>query len=110
MYMDNEQSLFLKVFGSHPKLKVMDFLIVSIDLDYSMKEIAEKSGVGYSTLKLFWKDMVKNRIVMPTRTIGNAKLFKVNVNNLVVKEFHEFYWKITKLIAKQKKSKKILLA
>jgi hypothetical protein len=47
---------------------------------------------------------------MPTRTIGNAKLFKVNVNNLVVKEFHEFYWKITKLIAKQKKSKKILLA
>lgn len=102
MFMDKELSLFLKVFGTNPKLRVMDFLIVSIDLDYSMKEIAEKSGVGYSTLKLFWKDMVKNKIVIPTRTIGNAKLFRINTDNPVVKEFHDFYWKVTKLISKQK--------
>ena len=101
MFMDKEISLFLKVFGVNPKLKVMDFLIVSIDLDYSMKEIAEKSGVGYSTLKLFWKDMIKNKIVVPTRTIGNAKLFRINTNNPVVKEFHEFYWKVTKLLGKK---------
>ncbi len=96
-----EKSLFLKTFGDSPKLKVMDFLIVSGSLDYSMKEIAEKSGVGYSTLRLFWKELVKSKIVIHTRDIGKAKLFKLNIKNPVVKKFDKMYWETTEAITEQ---------
>ncbi len=99
-YMKEEQSIFLDVFGASPKLKVMDFLIIAIDIEYSMKEIAEKSGVGYSTLKLFWQDMIDNKIVVHTRKIGNAKMFKINMKNPIVKDFDTFYWKVTKRLSK----------
>lgn len=96
-----EKSLFLKTFGDSPKLRVLDFLIVSYEFDYSMKEIAEKSGVGYSTLRLFWKELVKDEIVVHTRDIGNATLFKLNTKNSIVKKFDKMYWEITEAITNQ---------
>ncbi|MBU1203750.1 MAG: hypothetical protein KKG60_01645 [Nanoarchaeota archaeon] len=94
--MENK-SIFLKVFGDYPLNKVMDFLITYEDFDYPMKEIAVKSGVGYSTLKLFWKHLVKFGIVKHTRDIGNAKLFKLNVENQIVKKFSKFYLDLAKV-------------
>ena len=58
-----EKSIFLQVFGDSPKLRIVDFLVVHSDFDYAMKEIALKSGVGYSTLRLFCDDLIKNNIV-----------------------------------------------
>ena len=49
------KTAFLQVFGDSPMLRVLDFLIVNEDFDYSMTDIASQSGVGYSTLKLFCK-------------------------------------------------------
>ena len=49
------KTAFLQIFGDSPMLKEMDFLIVNEDFDYSMTDIAKLSGVGYSTLKLFWQ-------------------------------------------------------
>ena len=96
-----EKSLFLRTLGDSPKLKVLDFLIVSDEFDYSMKEIAEKSGVGYSTLRLFWKELIKDEIVVHTRNIGRAKLFRLNTKNPIVKKFDKMYWEITETITEQ---------
>ncbi len=94
--MENK-SVFLEVFGDYPLNRVLDFLIVYEDFDYSMKEIAKKSGVGYSTLKLFWGDLVKYKIVKQTRAIGKAKLYKLNIVNPIVQKFKNFYWTVTKV-------------
>jgi len=91
------KSIFLEVFGDYPINKVMDFLITYEDFDYPMKEIAIKSGVGYSTLKLFWKHLIKYGVIKHTRDIGNAKLFKLNSTSPVVKRFSRFYWDLTRL-------------
>ena len=93
--MENKTA-FLEIFGESPILKVLDFLIVNEDFDYSMTDIAEQSEVGYSTLKLFWNKLEKERIVVNTRTVGKAKMYKLNIANLVVKKFREFYWATTK--------------
>ncbi|HII65839.1 TPA: hypothetical protein HA295_03630 [Candidatus Woesearchaeota archaeon] len=87
---------FLQVFGESPILKVMDFLIVNEDFDYSMTDIASLSGVGYSTLKLFWKNLESNGIVRNTRIVGRAKMYRLNVANPVVRKFRDFYWETTK--------------
>ena len=91
-----EKSVFLETLGDTPILRVIDFLIVNDDFDYTMTEIAKHSKVGYSTLKLFIKNLEEKNIVVKTRTVGKAKLYKLNSKNTVVKKLKELYWDITK--------------
>ena len=77
-------------------LRVMDFLIVNEDFDYSMTDIASQSGVGYSTLKLFWKNLEESKIVKQTRIVGKAKMYRLNSENPVIKKFRDFYWETTR--------------
>jgi len=93
--MENK-TVFLETFGDSPTLRVLDFLVVNEDFDYSMTDIANLSGIGYSTLKLFWNGLEKRNIVMQTRIVGKAKMYKLNLSNLVVKKFRDFYWETTK--------------
>lgn len=81
-----EKSVFVEYFGDYPLIRILDFLILSRDMDYSMTEIAQNSGVGWSSLSEIWPKLVEKNIVELTRTIGNAKLYKLNLNNLWVKE------------------------
>jgi len=90
--MRNGKTIFLRIFGDSPILRVLDFLIVNDDFDYSMTDIAALSGVGYATLKLFWPQLEKNAIIIKTRKVGKAKLYKLNDKNIIVKKFKEFYW------------------
>lgn len=90
------KTLFLKTFGDTPVLRVMDFLVVNEDFDYSMTDIAKLSSVGYATLKLFWDALEKNGVVVNTRNVGKAKMYRLNFANPIVKKFKEFYWETTK--------------
>ncbi len=90
--MENENSAFIEVFGDTPINRVLDFLIVHEEFDYSMTDIAHFSGVGYSTLKLFWPELVKHSIVVSTREVGKAKMFKLNFENSVVQKLKQLYW------------------
>jgi len=90
------KTAFINVFGDTPILRAMDFLIVNEDFDYSMTDIAHLSGIGYSTLKLFWQNLENKEIVINTRTVGKAKMYRLNLDNPVVKKFRDFYWETTK--------------
>ena len=86
------ESLFLKSYGGSPMLRVLDFLIVFSEFDYSMKDIAKNAKIGYTTLKLLWKTLVDRKIVIQTRTVGKAKMYKLNQENPEVKEFIKLFW------------------
>tara|TARA_Y100000310_G_scaffold289575_1_gene316074 strand:+ start:1303 stop:1638 length:336 start_codon:yes stop_codon:yes gene_type:complete len=94
--MEDNKSAFLETFGDSPILRVLDFLIVNEDFDYSMTDIANLSGIGYSTLKLFWDKLEESKIIVQTRLVGKAKMYMLNLDNPVVKKFREFYWETTK--------------
>ena len=94
--MEKNKTVFLEIFGDSPILRVLDFLIVNEEFDYSMTDISSLSEVGYSTLKLFWERLDKEGIVTRTRTVGKAKMYRLNIENLVVKKFRDFYWETTK--------------
>jgi len=91
-----EKTIFLEIFGTSPVNRILDFLVVNEDFDYSMTDIAELSGVGYSTLKLLWNRLEKDGIVIQTRIVGKAKMYKLNLNNVIVKKFKNFYWSVIK--------------
>ncbi|MCK5107774.1 MAG: hypothetical protein KAQ83_03525 [Nanoarchaeota archaeon] len=104
-----EKTAFLEIFGDSPILRVLDFLVVNEDFDYSMTDIAKLSGVGYSTLKLFWNKLENEKIVLNTRTIGKAKMYKLNFGNPIIKKFRNFYWETTKQKVHNKITRKVII-
>jgi len=96
-----KKSVFLNTFGDTPVLRILDFLIVNEDFDYSMTDIAKFSGIGYSTLKLLWGKLETKNLIVQTRVVGKAKMFKLNYSNPIVKDFRTFYWQVTKNIVQE---------
>ncbi|MEK6881726.1 MAG: hypothetical protein AABY22_19060 [Nanoarchaeota archaeon] len=92
-----EQSIFVEYFGGSPYVKVLDFLIQGQEFDYGMTEVARGAGVGWSAFTAIWKKLFDKQIIVSTRTIGNAKLFKLNKNNSFVKKLIKFDLELTKL-------------
>ena len=70
---------------------LLDFLIESRGLDYSLTDIAENSNIGWTTLHRIWKKLENFKIVIFTREIGRAKLFKLNESNQSVKKLIQLY-------------------
>ena len=80
------ETLFRKYIGDTPKIRVLEFLIEGRELDYSISDIAEGAGIGRTTLFRIWEDLIKFKIIKSTRIIGNAKLYKLNIENSFVKK------------------------
>jgi hypothetical protein len=85
----NQESIFTRTFGDYPLIRVMDFLIYSRDFDYPITEIAGNSNVNFQTLKKLWPKLEQDRIVISTRKLGGTILYKININNPVVKKLIE---------------------
>jgi len=96
-----EKSVFLQEEGDAPKNKIWNFLIVHSEYDYSMKDIARYSGVGYTTLKSIWKEFKQKKIVIQTREVGKAKMYKLNLKNPVVEKFIDFYWAVVDAVVRK---------
>lgn len=94
------KSVFLQEVGDIPKNRVWSFLIVHSEYDYSMKDIAKLSEIGYTTLKDLWKEFRERNIVVQTRIVGNAKMYKLNVDNPVVEKFIAYYWAVVDSVVK----------
>ena len=91
-----DKSVFVEYFGDYPLIRVLDFLILGRDLDYSLTEIAKNAGVGWTAFSDIWPSLVKKEIVTFTRKVGNAKLFRLNTANPWVKELVKMDKMITK--------------
>lgn len=85
------ETLFRQALGDTPKIRVLEFLIEGRELDYSISDIAEGAEIGRTTLFRAFDELVKTEVIVPTRQIGNAKLFKLNVKNPFIKKMIELF-------------------
>jgi len=88
--MENK-SLFIGFMGDSPMVRVLDYLLTERELDFSITDIADNAGIGRATLYRNWEKLVGNKIIVHTRDIGKAKLFKLNSENLKIKKLIEIY-------------------
>ncbi|VVB80790.1 Uncharacterised protein [uncultured archaeon] len=95
-----EESIFIKIMGDYPLIRVMNYLLIFREFDYSLTDIAEGSEVAWSTLNLLWPKLEENKIVTHTRDVGKAKMFKLNTSNKIVQDLIKFadaiVWDYTK--------------
>ncbi len=104
----SDKSLFVEFMGNSPMIKVMDYLITERELDFSITDMAENAGIGRATLYRLWDDLIKNEIILHTRDIGKAKLFKLNTANTKIKKLIEIYdMLVIEELKKHSESKKI---
>jgi len=94
------ETLFRKSLGDTQKIRVLEFLIEGRELDYSITDIAEGAEIGRTTLFRIWEDLIQKKIIIPTRQIGNAKLYKLNIENSFVRKMIEIF---DEIILKRKK-------
>ena len=52
--------------------------------------------MGWSAFTNVWKKLLEKEIVVPTRTIGNAKLFTLNKESEFVKKIVKLDFELTK--------------
>ena len=76
---------FLRVLGDTPEMRVIDFFLDNYLFDYPMSEISRESNVSFNSLKRFFPDYLKRKILIKTRRIGKSNYYKVNENNLFIK-------------------------
>ena len=101
-----EKLLFIGFMGDSPTIRVLDYLLTERDLDFSITDMAKNSKIGRTTLYRIWSDIIKNKIIVPTRIIGKAKLYRLNKDNFVIKKLIEIDDKLM-LEDLKKRSKKI---
>lgn len=83
--------VFCKPRGDTLVIRVLDFLIEGRGIDYSLTDIADNAGIGWTTLHRIWGKLEQLQIVRQTRTIGRAKLYQLNASNPSVKELIRLY-------------------
>lgn len=95
----NMVSAFLRSEGNTVKNRIWGFLIVHSEFDYSMKDISRFSKVSYTALKKIWKELINRKIVIHTRMVGKAKMYKLNRGNSQVEKFIDYYWSVVEAVA-----------
>ena len=80
--------------GYTPKNKVLDFLIIAQDFDYSLKEIAKNSKVSYPCIKQLKKELVNDKWITLIRKVGKAQMYKLNLKSKKVQKFVDFFWAV----------------
>lgn len=104
-YKDLGDSLLLKAFGSSPKLRIIDVFLTNPLFDFSKNELVKELGMSKQTLYKYFQDLEELNIVKVTRKIGRANLYKINLENPMVKMLNEYTTQLSLQIAEQEKTK-----
>lgn len=79
------KSTFVETFGESPFIKVLDFFLLYSNFDYSKTQVADEVEISRITIEKIWKKLIKDNIIIKTRTIGKAQMYKLNTENPKVK-------------------------
>lgn len=105
-----QESIFVEYFGDTPMVRILNFLILGKDFDYSMTDIAEGSHVGWTSFTRAWKELEKRNVIVRTREIGRAKLYKLKTEDPTVQKLIKLHWEIIKAETDKILGKKKMLA
>lgn len=99
------KSVFLETFGESPMIKVLDFFLAYQNFDYSKSQVAEETGISRITIENIWEKLIKAKIIVKTRIIGRAELYKINKQNPKVRALIELDFKLSGAAAKEELEK-----
>ena len=88
-----EESIFLDYVGDSPRMRILQYLIEGREFDYTLTDMLN-SGVSWGTLNTLIPKFLELKIIAKTRKIGRATLYKINKENVLVKQLIGLYDKL----------------
>lgn len=99
--------MFKDIFGENPHAKILDFLADHTRYDYNLSDIAKFSEVSRPTVYRVIERLLKKKLVVKTRDIGNSPMYKLNTDSKLVQKILKFDFEIGKMIAELEDSKEV---
>lgn len=88
--MGKENMSLEKLFTGSATAKILDVLWEYQDIDLTLTDISDEAGIHYTTLMKSLPELEKHGLVTMTRQVGNAKLYQINKDDVVVKRLIKF--------------------
>lgn len=85
-----EESIFLEHVGDNPRMRILQYLIEGRDFDYTLTDMLN-AGVSWETLNTLIPKLLELGIIIKTRKIGRATLYKINQKNPTAKQLINLY-------------------
>lgn len=85
-----EESIFLDHVGDSPRMRVLQYLIEGRAFDYTLTDLLN-ANVSGGTLNNLLPKFLELGMVVKTRKIGRATLYKINKDNFVAKQLIFLY-------------------
>ena len=74
-------------------MRILQYLIEGRELDYTLTDMLN-AGVSWGTLNSLIPKLLELNIIVKTRKIGRATLYKINKDNVISRKLIELYDKI----------------
>jgi len=97
--------LLIRAQGNSPKPRILDYLLDYKLNDFTKKEIVEALGMSKLTFYKYFKELEELGLVIPSRNIGRATLYKINLENPIVKMIIEYETKLSLQLAEEEAKK-----
>jgi len=79
-----DTAAFLDALTRSPQLKVLSVLVERPQEELTKTEIAQKAGIGRTTLYRVWDDLEKMKAITPSRHVGAVTLYRLNPQSSIV--------------------------
>ena len=73
--------MLTEIFGDSPRVKLLDFLLDNVDLDYTISQLHQFTGISRPTLYLLTEGMEGEGMLLMTRQVGGSRFFRINVEH-----------------------------
>lgn len=105
MFLESEKALEVgpleRVFRGSAMAKILDFLTVFKEWDYSKSDIAKNSGVNFRTVLRLLPRLEELDLVKQVRNVGKAKMYKLNMDRKVAKLLYDLTLEIAAIDARK---------
>lgn len=91
--------MFKDIFGNSPQTKILDFLADHPNYDYNISDISKNSEVSRPTVYKIIEILLNKKLILKTRESGNSSLYKLNMENKLVKVILKFDFELAGQIA-----------
>ncbi len=83
----DEATAFMEVLSKSPQFKVLTILAQRPQEELTKTEIAQRAGIGRTTLYRVWNDLERMKAIAPSRHVGAVTLYRMNPQSPVVQSF-----------------------
>jgi len=101
---------FCEVFGESSRLKVIEYFLEGHRIDLPLGMIPEETGLSRATAYQICDELLKHKIIVPTRKVANAQLYTLNKKMPEVQVLIKAFYLVLRMVAEPYLKKEVVVS